>query len=533
MTDPRDVLNEDLGPTSLWTRVNIAEAIPGVPTPLTWSWSGPSSDIGVSRAWVKMGALPASRGSRQQAVADRMVAIHAGHPLLNLGILREIGDSIPGHSGDKVESSLFYSEELVSGGRTPHRARYPHVAVKLLPAILGARRWLLSNAPKTERWWENSVRTLSTRGDPRAALVDSFDRYTTTTTYQTIATLSTSGIYDALVRVCAQHGLQDQAGALSTSNEPTPEAVTVQDLWLVSRGEQDMERFLARHGYHAPVQGELAVPSWRMDPGPVLKLVDSYRRCDDSEEPDLAQRRIRAARRETERQLLSAVSAAARPAVRLLIRATQSMVPMRETARMQFMQCYDVARAAADMIARDLLAQGAIVCRDDVFYLTVDELVSHATIDKGLVAYRRERHEYYQTVDLPVRFRGLPKLIEADSVETECKVLTGLSGSRGVYEGRARIVTTPDDADELLDGEILVCETTNPSWASYFLVAGAVVVDIGGPLSHGPIVAREMGIPCVINTRDARHVIKTGDRIRVDGTAGTVEILDSATLTGT
>ncbi len=533
MTDPRDVLNEDLGPTALWTRVNIAEAIPGIPTPLTWSWSGPSSDIGVSRAWVKMGALPASRGQRQQAVGDRMVAIYAGHPLLNLGILREIGDSIPGNSGDSVESSLFYSEELESGECTPHRARYPRVAIKLLPAILGARRWLQANAPKTERWWTTSVRAIAAGGDARAALVDSFDRYTTTTTHQTIGTLSTSGVYDMLVKVCARQGLEDHAGTLSTGNEPTPEAVTVQDLWMVSRGRQDLETFLERHGYHAPIQGELAVPSWRMDPAPVRKLVNSYRSCDDGEEPDMAQRRIREDRRKTERQLLSAVPAATRPAVRLLIRLAQSMVPMRETARMQFMQCYDVARAAADSIGRELMSQGTIADYGDVFYLTVDELTSRASIDKGLVAYRRERHEYYKTVDLPVRFRGLPELIETDSTDTERPLLTGLSGSRGVYEGRARIVTTPDDADELLDGEILVCETTNPSWASYFLVAGAVVVDIGGPLSHGPIVAREMGIPCVINTRDARHVIKTGDRIRVDGTVGTVEILDPATLTST
>lgn len=90
------------------------------------------------------------------------------------------------------------------------------------------------------------------------------------------------------------------------------------------------------------------------------------------------------------------------------------------------------------------------------------------------------------------------------------------------------MITEPDDADDLLNGEILVCETTNPSWASYFLVAGAVVVDIGGPLSHGPIVAREMGIPCVINTRDARLVIASGDMLRVDGTAGVVQILSSS-----
>ncbi len=532
MSDSRDVLHEDLGPTSLWTRVNIAEAMPGVPTPLTWTWAGPASDVGVSRAWVNMGALPAERGERQRAVGDRMVAICAGHPVLNLGVLREIGDSIPANSGDKVEQSLFSSGEVASEVCTPHRGRYPRVIRKLVPAILGARRWLLTNAPEMESWWAGSVQALAAGGDARSLLVESWHRYATATTAQTIGTLSASGIYDALARICAKYGLEDQAGALSTSDELTPEGVTVGDLWLVSRGEQEIGEFLRRHGYHAPVQGELAVPSWRMDAGPVRRLVDTYRLRDESDDPARVQQRIRQARNATEHQLLSEVPAVARPGVRLLIRGTRALVPLRETARMQFMQCYDVARGAAEAIGRDLLTEGVIDRLDDVYYLTVDELTTRAPIDPGLVLYRRERHAYYLTVDVPVRFRGIPHLTDAGGRAVERHMLTGLSGSRGVYEGFARVIATPDDADDLLDGEVLVCETTNPSWASYFLVAGAVVVDIGGPLSHGPIVAREMGIPCVINTSDARHVIKTGDRIRVDGTAGTVQILEPAAGVG-
>jgi phosphohistidine swiveling domain-containing protein len=76
------------------------------------------------------------------------------------------------------------------------------------------------------------------------------------------------------------------------------------------------------------------------------------------------------------------------------------------------------------------------------------------------------------------------------------------------------------------DGDILVCETTDPSWVSLFLVAGGVVTDFGGMLSHGPIVAREVGIPCVCGTQNASHRIKDGQQIRVDGNHGTVEMLD-------
>jgi pyruvate,water dikinase len=77
----------------------------------------------------------------------------------------------------------------------------------------------------------------------------------------------------------------------------------------------------------------------------------------------------------------------------------------------------------------------------------------------------------------------------------------------------------------LLAGEILVCSVTDPSWSSYFLLAAGVVIDVGGSLSHGAIVARELGIPCVINTVDGTRRLRSGDRLRIDGSSGQVEVL--------
>jgi pyruvate,water dikinase len=90
-----------------------------------------------------------------------------------------------------------------------------------------------------------------------------------------------------------------------------------------------------------------------------------------------------------------------------------------------------------------------------------------------------------------------------------------------------RVVHDPSFT-EVEDGEVLVTPTTDPSWASIMFVSAALVVDIGGTLSHAAVVARELGIPCVVNTRNGSRVLRTGDRVRVDGAAGTVEVLERA-----
>jgi pyruvate,water dikinase len=101
----------------------------------------------------------------------------------------------------------------------------------------------------------------------------------------------------------------------------------------------------------------------------------------------------------------------------------------------------------------------------------------------------------------------------------------GIGVSAGRIEGIARVVTDPAFADVEPD-EILVAPTTDPSWASVMYISAGLVVDIGGPISHAAVVARELGLPCVVNTRSGTRDIRTGDRVRVDGQSGTVEILE-------
>jgi len=100
----------------------------------------------------------------------------------------------------------------------------------------------------------------------------------------------------------------------------------------------------------------------------------------------------------------------------------------------------------------------------------------------------------------------------------------GRGVSPGLVDGPARVVTCASDADALLRGDVLVCRTTDPSWTPYFAIASAVVIEIGGPLSHGAIVARELGIPCVI-AENATREIRDGAHIRVDGNSGEIQVV--------
>jgi rifampicin phosphotransferase len=108
-------------------------------------------------------------------------------------------------------------------------------------------------------------------------------------------------------------------------------------------------------------------------------------------------------------------------------------------------------------------------------------------------------------------------------VETGAGVIEGLGVSPGLAEGLARVILGPEGIPDIEPGEVLVCPTTDPSWAPAMLLAAGLVIDIGGALSHGAIVARELGVPCVINTGTGTTTLRTGDHLKVDGTTGRVE----------
>ena len=183
---------------------------------------------------------------------------------------------------------------------------------------------------------------------------------------------------------------------------------------------------------------------------------------------------------------------------------------------------------------------------DDLFFLELPETVGLLRGDPAPLAKvpaRRAAYETYQALPpYPALIRGRfdPIRWAADpNRRSDCyderaqtgkpdDTITGFPGAAGVVEGTARVLRTPQDAAQLGDGEILVTTVTNIGWTPLFPRAAAVVTDVGAPLSHAAIVARELGIPAVVGCGNATMLLHSGNRVRVDGSNGTVDVLHQA-----
>jgi pyruvate,water dikinase len=219
-----------------------------------------------------------------------------------------------------------------------------------------------------------------------------------------------------------------------------------------------------------------------------------------------------------QRAIVAELPLARRPAARLLLQRAAELLPLRGVGKRAFLQSLDVARGATRRLS-ELLEL-------DAFYLTADELAGPLPADAAdLVALRRQRRTEYEALMIPNMWRGVPQPSTAAAPPDAANIISGVGVSSGITEGFVRVVTDPAFT-EVGEGEILVTPTTDPSWASIMFLSSALVVDIGGPLSHAAVVARELAIPCVVNTRHGSRVLRTGDRVRVDGDAGTVEVLE-------
>jgi pyruvate,water dikinase len=153
------------------------------------------------------------------------------------------------------------------------------------------------------------------------------------------------------------------------------------------------------------------------------------------------------------------------------------------------------------------------------------------------VEERRRLREIYAGFELPETWHGMPPKLPGSADAELAKAdttrpldpgarLEGLGASAGRHEGTARVVLDPSRLDEdFATGDILVAPATDPSWAPLFLVAGAVVIDTGSNFSHAAVVAREMGIPAVVSVPEASRLIRSGSRLRIDGGAGTIEVI--------
>jgi phosphohistidine swiveling domain-containing protein len=331
------------------------------------------------------------------------------------------------------------------------------------------------------------------------------------------------GAFERVLALCHAAGRPDLANELIGGD--LVELQMLADLWRVSRGTGNLEKFVTDHGFHGPDEGEMRNPTWREDPTPLQALVRTYRSLDEDRGPAAVHRRRLQRRATAEAELLKALRPARRAEARLVLPLARRVIPYREIGKTAFLRCVDAGRAAARILGGALVEKGLAGDIDDVFMLTVDELLTGPQQHwPALIAERLALHEQYSRHQVPDLFDGLPTPLPITTeTRTDLSLVEGVAVAPGRATGKARVIIDPATA-ELEPGDVLVCHTTDPSWITLFLLASAVVIDVGGPMSHGAIVARELGIPCVINTRDGTRRIPDGAHVEVDGTAGSVSV---------
>jgi len=526
-------INESLTADSLWVNTNIAEAVPDVITPLSWS---------ITRCLdLEVGAIPgyyiwsgnicgrvySNIGQRFSAIVTMGVSLEAGRNLLG-----QIFGKIP----EQVDIPLYpFSFKELMSHMLP---RVLYTAYKMVATSFKLNRLLAENPARCR----SLTAYIGTANSPKA-LKEIWDQELAA--YNKEAWwIHTSGAAKLIGVLTLQNKLremsnEDIAADLMSNLRGEGELASLEVSFgahRVARGEQTLDQYLNQYGHRGPHEFELALPQPSEDPDWIQKQIEEYRTLDIDIEEILSrqEQKFMAAK-----EKFSDLNPGKEKWLNKRLRAAAEAAQRREICRSEWTRVYRINRVFA------LKAGELTGLADDIFFLYKDELIDLLAGNKSaisLIPDRKKNYESYQALPpFPPIIRGRfdPFLWAKDPMrrtdfydpnlplETEAAKdkLVGIAGAAGRVEGKVRVILKPEDSDQLQPGEILVAATTNVGWTPLFPKAAAVITDIGAPLSHAAIVARELGIPAVVGCGNATTILINGDRVIVDGGRGEVQIL--------
>ncbi|MYC76439.1 hypothetical protein F4X10_11800 [Candidatus Poribacteria bacterium] len=302
-------------------------------------------------------------------------------------------------------------------------------------------------------------------------------------------------------------------------------------LWEVATGNLILTDFLKAYGHRAVDEFELAQPRWREDPTYLEQIVASFQQSgsqtpstapsfltDDGAKQQVEQRA--SAEKELDARLENKTGL--RKQVEQELDFTRRYMPFRETAKFYLMLGYEQIRRVLLELDRRYQLDGGI------FYLVPDELrqLVNGEAFTDVITTRKTKRELMLQIEVPdVIFSDALDQIGTSTPPEAMDILTGVGVSAGVATGQARVLLEPTDVRPSDRNYILVCPSTDPAWTPLFLHAAGLVMERGGILSHGAVVAREYGVPAVANIPNATRRIADGQTLQVDGNHGTISIL--------
>ena len=339
-------------------------------------------------------------------------------------------------------------------------------------------------------------------------------------------------------------------GALVATGDPDAVIASVRTRPAFAAFARAFDTYLADWGFRCSAELMLTAPSFQENPAAVVSILKSYAER-DGDSPDALLARQRAERLADTARVLGRVGWPKAIALRILLDWTQRSIQLRERARLKQALLYSRLRRVALAIGDELCSRGHLERRDDVFMLTFDELdallAGSAMFPNRVAAEVRGRvtaHEALAAMRPPDTFvleegtylgigdRGSgigdqgSGIGGGTSTSSSRPALTGTSACGGRVTARATVLADVTDAHQLHAGDILVTRQTDPGWAPVFPLIAGLVMERGGMLSHGAIIAREFGIPSIVGVADATRLIPTGATVCLDGDRGTVRLIE-------
>ncbi len=528
------VWNDSLTGDFLWSRNNFGEARPDVMTPLTWS---------VSKTFYEENTfLPG------YSMAGNICGRFYANISVMVSMLRAMGKD--------MESALADIGGLL--GNVPAGLDVPTIPLarstllRAIPTIIGLAikenrggkkvpAFLAANPSQCLRLEQRFLEASS--GESLVPLwQEELLPY-----FQDIAWIVGGGykpfedslkLKQKLVELVGEADANALLSNLSTEGELMASMGPVVGISKVMHGEMSREEYLRRYGHRGPREMELSAPRPAEDPTWLEWQIEEFVKSPADVDALLTNRRaeFEAAWQRFEKRFPRQARK-----MRRRVEAVGPAARMREDVRSEITRIFGTVRAWA-VRAGELTGLG-----DGVFFLYLDELLALLSGDDAAtstIPARQETHSRYEALPpYPMIIRGnfdpfqwaadpdrrydIYDALAAAPVSTS-NTISGFAGAAGRVEGRVRLLDGPDQGDQLQPGEILVAVTTNVGWTPLFPRAAAVITDVGAPLSHAAIVARELGIPAVVGCGSATTRLRTGDRVRVDGGQGVVEILREA-----
>ena len=296
---------------------------------------------------------------------------------------------------------------------------------------------------------------------------------------------------------------------------------TNEKLRQVAAGSLTLAEFLKDYGHRAVGEFELAQPRWRENANYLKHIITSFRH-DTVEDEHLTRHTEQREAAEKELAEIIQKKAGFRKQIESELDWTRRYMPFRETAKFYLMLGYEQIRRS--LVALDTRYE----LNGGIFYLVPDELDQLINGDKfgDVIAERKVKRELLLQIEVPdVIFSDALDCIGTSLTVTPTGTYTGVGVSAGVAKGQARVLLKPSDIQPTERDYILVCPSTDPAWTPLFIQAAGLVMERGGLLSHGAVVAREYGLPAVASIPNATQNITDGQMLQVDGNQGTVSVI--------